>query len=785
MRHRPFTSSFALGALAFLFARETLAHRFEFVAKVGEDRLFGAEVCFFVGKSSSNPVEVFGQSDRVRCLSADIVHHMRPGIWNYYVQHSSGYVSAFPDTMTLEGDNPSPLPRELPTPLRKAGVLDFEEIAKELAEGEHFAVYISNVTTANRLATIHPLPNGSTRMLVPAGERVVPLILNHGKLVRVGDVQEVAPDKVIKVRSFATTKPNTADIVSWIKVDYSMLDRVRNAALLSLPFVELTSHKGTPIRPLFPLRAGASNELALQIFKSVPYGRYKVTIRGDTWETAILDVTSSKEALVSMTTEPLLAVPAGQITLRWRLPQTPSQLSTATASCDESTSSGSTASALLSVLTCAALSPNQPPETISLTSCRALADWKIAGGDDHGEQILSGLPARTYLAVLRLHGMQPILKALYVAPGDRIKELIEPTFSTIFGRLTRGGAPLYATIRFATGTTVSDRATGDYTVVVAESPGGDPITVKPCDGGAPVLYQPKAPIPLNSAYDIALENTAIHAVVQDKTSGARIEGARVEFSLYRDNESSVVDRSGTAKLTAKDGSSSFQSLPSAVPMVVCARKSGYEDFCTTRFALRKDESRNITIQLNPARVFEGRVVGAPSLKNALLFWADRAGNVTEMAEVNTDGRFAYRAIHGDTEAAILISSNAPLHVFSGKATGETPLELRISQRPIRSFTVSTSRPDQDVAYVGLWIGGLPVPSDVLTRHLSFRGLPTMIIRGDPMVIRHIVETGPIEVTLGPHPRMIPKGLPGDWFSVPTYARSFPLKALGRADRIDF
>ena len=190
-------------------------------------------------------------------------------------------------------------------PLRKAGTLDFEGIRKELAEGEHFAVYISNVTTASDLGTIRPLPRGSTQLLVPAGERVVPLIIDRGRLLRAGDVYEVEPDKTIKIHSFASAKRNTADIGSWIKIDYSVLDRVGDVSSLSMPAVELTTEKGTVIRPLLPLRAGVANELALQVFKGVPFGRHKLTIRGDTWETSTLDVKASADAPLTMTTEPL------------------------------------------------------------------------------------------------------------------------------------------------------------------------------------------------------------------------------------------------------------------------------------------------------------------------------------------------------------------------------------------------------------------------------------------------------------------------------------------------
>lgn len=771
-------------SFAVLVSTHAVAQHVSFVATAGDAPLAGAEVCFFRGVKSENPVVLFGQDDRVRCLSADVEHEMRPGTWNFYVQHSSGYVTAYPNVMFVEGR--APLQRAVSMPMRKAGILDFDAVVGELDAGEHFVVYISNVTTETALPAIRPLPHGQTRMFVPAGERVLPLIVNHGRLIRVGEVQTVDADKVVAVRPLAKPKHNTVDVVSWIKVDYTIFERVRDKAALSPFDVVLTTQEGATLRPLLPLRHSTANELSLQVFKNVPLGRHKITLRGETWEAATLSIAATADSPVAMTEEPIRAAPAGKATLRWRLTEAAASLLAPRPSCsDDKVPTTSKAQATLAVLSCPSVSQQTPVEVIEIASCHEVTKWVLPSDEDRGVAIARGLPARVYVAALQLPHVRPVLKTIYAAPGENATYDIEPQIGSIFGQVTRGGMPVHAEIVFSTGSTVSDSATGDYTALLTESPGGDLIVVRPCDGTSAIKHEPKLTIPLNARYDIALENTVVNVTVREARGGAPLAGATIFFQVFDEKKEDMIHFSGASRPTSKDGHASFESLPAAAPIVICAQKRGYADQCSKRFTLQKDEQRETEIKLEPQVAFEGKIKGPSNFAGTMVFWFDQAGGVTEAALVAPDGTFTYHNVHAATEAAVVVSASNPLHLFPGAAQGDRPLEFVFGAEPVRTFSVDASTSGRDTAYIGLWIGGYPIPTEILDRHQSFRHLRNMILRGEPIVIADVAQTAPIEVTLGPDPRTTAKNMLANWFETPTFVAGLPKKALGNANRITF
>lgn len=771
-------------ALSFILpSTHAVAQHVTFVATAGDAPLAGAEVCFFRGVKSENPVVLFGQDDRVRCLSADVEHEMRPGTWAFYVQHPSGYITAYPNVMFVEGR--APLHRAVSMPTRKAGTLDFEPVLGELAAGEHFAVYVSNVTTETALPAIRPLPHGQPRMFVPAGERVLPLIVNHGRITRVGEIQTVDADKTVAVRRFAKPKEGAVDVVSWIKIDYTIFDRVRDKAALSPFDVVLTTQEGATLRPLLPLRHATANELSLQVFKNVPLGRHKITLRGETWEAATLDIAATADTPVAMTDEPLRAAPAGKATLRWRLTEAATNLLTARPSCSDDKTPTSKVQATLAVLSCPSVSQQTPVDTIEVASCHEVTKWVLSSGEDRGVAIARALPARVYVAALQLPHVRPVLKTIYAAPGENATYDIEPQISSIFGRVTRGGMPVHAEIVFSTGNTVSDSTTGDYTALLTESPGGDLIIVKPCDGTAAIKHEPKLTIPLNARYDIALENTAVDVTVREARGGAPIPGATLFFQVFDEKKEDMIHFSGASRPTSKDGHASFESLPATAPIVICAQKRGYADQCSKRFTLQKDEQRETEIKLEPQVAFDGKIKGPTNFAGTMVFWIDQAGVVTEAALVSPDGAFTYHNVHTATEAAVVVSANNPLHLFPGAAQGDRPLEFVFGAEPVRTFSIDASTSGRDTAYIGLWIGSYPIPTEILDRHQSFRHLRTMILRGEPMFIADIAQTAPIEVTLGPDPRTTAKSMLANWFETPTFVAGLPKKPLGNENRITF
>jgi len=123
--------------------------------------------------------------------------------------------------------------------------------------------------------------------------------------------------------------------------------------------------------------------------------------------------------------------------------------------------------------------------------------------------------------------------------------------------------------------------------------------------------------------------------------------------------------------------------------------------------------------------------------------------------------------------------------FAVPAQGDRLLEFVFGAEPVRTFSVDASISGRDTAYIGLWIGGYPIPTEILDRHQSFRGLRTMILRGEPIVIVDVAQTAPIEITLGPDPRTMTYDMPTNWFETPAFVAGLPKKALGNANRITF
>src|ERR1700741_764741 len=113
----------------------------------GDERLIGADVCFYKGVRSENPMVALASTDDIRCVSADAIIDVPSGMWNYYlIEKNAGYVSAYPDILIAEGASPRSF-RQAVSHMRRAAVLDVTELKASLVPGQFVAMYISNTTT--------------------------------------------------------------------------------------------------------------------------------------------------------------------------------------------------------------------------------------------------------------------------------------------------------------------------------------------------------------------------------------------------------------------------------------------------------------------------------------------------------------------------------------------------------------------------------------------------------------------------------------------------------------
>jgi len=211
-------------------------------------------------------------------------------------------------------------------------------------------------------------------------------------------------------------------------------------------------------------------------------------------------------------------------------------------------------------------------------------------------------------------------------------------------------------------------------------------------------------------------------------------------------------------------------MPSGRTLSLCAEKEGYERKCDGPIAV-PEGAKTVQVRLRPEGVREGRLLSRRPALNGTLTWFRREGVVTETAAIDIDGRFTYKKDHGEDEHCVFMAANLPMVVFRSLPTGEPLLEVDV--RAMRSFSFTVSSRAGTVAYVGLAVGGVAVPSHLFVQHQSFRGAATMLLDGRPMVITDIGANERVEVVLGPHPGQmaaLPDG--ADWIFTPSY-RAYP------------
>ncbi|MEA2463970.1 MAG: hypothetical protein QOJ98_1717 [Acidobacteriota bacterium] len=172
-------------AAAVLLSLPAMA-RIEFLATVNGQRLAGSQVCFSsAGEESRYFSKFMGDGTDVLCLSADDVIDMPAGSWNYFAYHDSGYVSAHPGhiTVTAVSDHYSSAEVELVP----AGVLDLSKVVAALPASDELVVYFPNNDQPRSPSAVRRLVPGSTRMFVPAGAQVLPLVIRSGLPVLTGE----------------------------------------------------------------------------------------------------------------------------------------------------------------------------------------------------------------------------------------------------------------------------------------------------------------------------------------------------------------------------------------------------------------------------------------------------------------------------------------------------------------------------------------------------------------------------------------------------------------------
>jgi hypothetical protein len=272
-------------------------------------------------------------------------------------------------------------------------------------------------------------------------------------------------------------------------------------------------------------------------------------------------------------------------------------------------------------------------------------------------------------------------------------------------------------------------------------------------------------IPLNE-----LTITVIDTFTHEPLPGATV---RIDILSLSVPKRPVMSRTVTTG-DAEDGAGRvvLTSIPER-DIVLQVSLAGYEKQRLKPFSLTKSEKKEIEVQLVPLRGISGKIVSQRPFDSAVVVWFSPSGSETERADVAADGTFIYAGSHEPTETMAVVSLSHPLWVLRSPpvARRETMTIRFPDTAPTREFDVWTT--DSNPRYsrhIGLVIGGVRVPQPVLRQHLTLRRMPTTLRGGGQLHFRDILETGPIDVLLGPMTEEVSSRAGGmDLFALPQFS----------------
>jgi hypothetical protein len=246
-------------------------------------------------------------------------------------------------------------------------------------------------------------------------------------------------------------------------------------------------------------------------------------------------------------------------------------------------------------------------------------------------------------------------------PMKQIALPLHAAYIELYGSLTFGDVPLGkdATLKFpGGGIGFASRESGEYRAALLVRLGVDSIIlVAACEGGPKALVPADGPVPRNTRHDINIPDNALTVTVTDTFTRMPVAGAAVRYVI---NSLPVPRRPIATRvlMTSETGTIEITSVPEREIRLYVTR-SGYQDYVVDPFSIRKDEKRNIDVQLVPLRGSSGKIVSNRPFENATI-WFSSSGVVSEHADIGEDGTFIFASSHGPNETMAVVSATCAL-----------------------------------------------------------------------------------------------------------------------------
>lgn len=750
----------AVFLLATLAAARPAAARHEFFAKVNGERLAGSRVCFSPAGDESRYFSKFmGDGTEVLCLSTDDVIDLPVGAWNFFAFHESGYVSVHPEHVTIYKTTDRYVPVEMD--LVPAGILDLTRLVANLPSSDEAVVYFSNAGYPQSPSAIRRLLPEQTRMLVPAGSEVLPLVIRAGVPVLVGNPVVVAAGEVKRV------DPITEATTVVVPIQLALTDELWRSGGIVDPVISARTDDGQAVKNILSLRTGTALERSLVVLRPPKAGPLHIRLEGARWRPAELGVEAASGRVA--VSDWLRGVPASEVDLTWELSPDAITVRSRNAACKNTVEP-----AVVRLLRCDRGPSHQcvvVKEVSAALHAGSLHAASLEPGDYAAEFTFPPFPGRR--------------TPFTIAPAEHREIDEEIGGTTIHGQITRGESFVAAATVDIDGIVVAtSELDGSYAIPVDTELGIVPVQVRACDESFSFTTVPAAPVPAGATFDIHIPDNRLEISVVDAKNRKPIAGANVTVVAVHpaDPESAVFTTDAKAD---ERGVVSVGPLMTTLPIRACAQLAGYRQACSTPGRIAPSGEKRDRLELTPyAR--EGRIVVSGRLVAGSAFWVGRDGVVREaIYDIRPDDGafwFDYAPMPGDY--LVVVSQSHPLMVYRPRSFETLVVRIPPASTPIVvDVAQSYHRP---VAAPTIAIGGYLVPAEVFAQHARWRRLGDFH-RGATYEIRDIVMDGPLTVLLGPAFRDRPLDLPpaADIFVLPQYSGLVDRRALGQDGRVTF
>jgi len=713
-------------AILLFVALPLFGYRREYLVMLEGERKAGSEVCFYRGDPAT-ALALFFTADRKDCLPADKVIDLPPGTFNFFARHKDGYVSVLRDYTIYDGP---PIPergfQRIEIPVVRAGLVDAAVPAKSLQAGQSLGIWVA--PTAESPGSFIPLIAGETTILAPAGMPLLPMLIEDGAPIAIGEAVSVEDGSRIALPAFVREK-RTTDVVAWLQLDKESFRTARGVMLP--PDVTIVA-AGKTLKPQFSLFEPASKTLV--IFRNVPPGSAELRLSGMMWKPVkrTIDVAGS----VTIEREGLPMVAAGSVRVQWM----------------------NDGNEIKPQATCTGVSDADAPRVdVAILQCGS-------GQGQHCEPVatasalfqgnsslnVDGVPAGSYVVAVRAPLSREQRFPVDVVAGQQ--QTIAATFTpfNFFGTVKLNGAPVRAHVVFASGEAVSDD-TGRYTASLAASPLSNNVRVELCGSDRWFDHFPDESIKANSPHDIDLRVRSLTVHVADPRNRS-LKDAEVSLCIVKwfadDGVTPLACRHSYPAGISDEQGELVVDVPADLPVQVCATHKGFSRQCG--MAMQPDalaDARTL-IRFDPAGL-RGRVENHSG--QGMLTFVAPSGLTTEDVQLDPDGSFVTRLRHAPPEHFVYASSTRPLTVLPMPVLASDELNVTLPHAPVRRFTVTVPDMTAKTGFVGVWIGGLYVPLLTMDFHETARGIDSMLYRGQSVEFRDISETGPIAVAFGAPP----------------------------------